>query len=411
MNSCRLCKNKKLEKIFDLGIIPLGYPIDKNRDSFKDIWKKKLEIKICPKCLLAQTVHLIPHNRLEIENHYHVVSKVLSDHSNKLYSLINSLVPYEKNPLICEIGCGDGSFLHTLQSHGFTNVLGIEPSIHSDIDYRFDVVADFFNKKIVQRLKKQKKFPDLIVASYVIEIIPNLNDFFQNLVDLMKVGSFTIIEVPYLNDLLRNFRIDSFAHLRCSYFNVNSLIFACKKYNLEIVDIWHDKKFRGGTIVIIVKKSAHPQKALKNNLLAWMKKEREELQTDYFKEFKKQVKERKEKIRKQLAFFIKAKRSVIGYGGGRKPSTLLNWLNLSSKEFKKIVDVDHNMHNKFIPIANIPIRTILDLPNKNGKAITMIILALDYTNEIISMLKKRIPRGSVIIVPLPKFTSIKVNSD
>ena len=405
MNSCCLCKSKRLVKIFDLGIIPLGYPIEKKKKSL-DVWKKKLEILICKKCLLAQTLHKVPEKKLASEIHYHTVSKVVTQHNNHYAKIIEQILTQEKNPLILEIGCSNGSLLNALINNGYSNVIGIEPSVHKDIKYDFEVITDFFNAKTVRRLKKDGKNPDLIISNYTIENIPRLGRFFKDLANLSKNGSYVIIEVPYLIDFIKNFRIDAFDHLDCNWFTVNSLLFAFKNYGFQVLDIKHDTNYRGGTFVVIAKKAKRTNIA--PTLSAWAKEERKTLHSDFFRDFGERIYKQRKMIRNEIDKLLKKKISIYGYGGGLKASTLINWLGLTQKEIKMVVDADHNKQNKIMPITNIPIKPVSDLQNNYQEKIAILIFALDYVKDVIPMLKQMLRKNSIIINPLPRFNSMVI---
>lgn len=52
-----------------------------------------------------------------------------------------------KHDFILEIGCGDGSFLKALKDYGFTNIIGIDPSLsYSSVDHDLNIYqADAFS--------------------------------------------------------------------------------------------------------------------------------------------------------------------------------------------------------------------------------------------------------------------------
>jgi SAM-dependent methyltransferase len=395
--------------VFELGTLPLGFPIEPSKALANQVWRQKLELVICKRCYLVQTVHKIPKEELVSENLYSSSSsKLVSDHDEQFSSNIPSLLSLSKDSLILEIGCGDGSLLEKFYQKGFSNLIGIEPSAHSEKGYPFEVITDFLNADVVRVLSNRGKYPDCIIAKHVIDLVPDLDLLFSNLANLMKNGAFVIIEVPYLIDFLNAFRIDGFAHLECCWFTINSLIYALDKYNMGIVSIEHETNYRGGTLRVIAKKGY--QKEISNLILDWKNKEVEELSPRSFNAFRDKIDRLRRDIRSKIAELTEEKKiPIYGYGGGLKASTLVNWLNLTSKEIKMVVDIDHNKHYKMIPIANIPIKPVPSLFNlaQNAK-IAVIILALDHVNEVEAILSKRLGKGSLIIHPLPEFKTIVI---
>lgn len=405
MNCC-LCGDKTFEKMFDLGILPLGFPVNASQSNTIQIWKERLELVMCKRCFLAQTVYKVPSEKLMSENLYlSKHSKILLEHVEQFVSSISSIVHLSKDLLILEIGCGDGLLLERFQQEGFKRVIGIEPSIHLDKKYPFYVIRDFFNSNVVKELKDAGKFPGLVIANYVIELIPDLRNFFIELSGLMKKETLLVLEVPYLNDFFKSFRVDGFAHLRCNWFTASSLVYAFNEFGIEVIDIQHDKDYRGGTLRAIGKK--HSMMGFNNRSIELIKKEKEALNTQFFNTFRNRIFATRNEILSRIKEIGKDI-SIYGYGGGVKASTLLNWLGVTSKEIKKIVDNDPNKQYRHIPIANIPIMPIQDLLNKKHEKIAVIILAIDHVNEVEQFLLQNLGKGSMIIHLLPEFRTIMV---
>lgn len=409
LNSCRLCGNRTFEKVFELGTLPLGFPIEPSNALTNQVWRQKLELAICNQCYLVQTVHKVSKEKLLSENLYlSESSKLVSDHDEQFSSDIPHLLSLSKDSLILEIGCGDGSLLERFYQKGFNSLIGIEPLIHPKKEYPFEVIVDSFSAKVVRTLKSRGEHPNCIIANYVVELVPDLDLFFSNLANLMKKGAFLVMEVPYFGDFLNTFRIDGFAHARCNWFTINSLIYALDKHNMGIANIEHDKDYRGGTLRVIAKKEY--QSEISSLLLNWKIKEMEELNSRLFSSFRHKIDKLRYDIKTKIAELIEVGEiSIYGYGAGVKSSTLVNWLNLTSKEIKMVADIDPNKHNKMIPIANIPVKPVSDLFNEGEKSkIAVINLALDHTNEVEALLLRRLGKGSLIIHLIPEFKTITV---
>jgi SAM-dependent methyltransferase len=410
VSSCGLCKGKAFQKVFDWGMLSLGFPVEPYEASTSQIWQEELALEICKRCFLVQTVHKIPHEKLGQENLYlSECSKLILDHYEYLSSYIPSLLSLPKDSLILEIGCGDGSLLRKFRQKGFENVIGVEPAIHPQREYPFGIIADFFNSNVVKILKNAGKYPDCIISNSVLYQVPDLDIFFTNLSSLMKKGSFAVIEVEYFNDAMRNLRFDGFAHLRCYWFTVNSLIYAFNKYKLQIIDIERDPDYRGGILRVIATKNKHSKENLKPHLLDWKDRELRELSSQSLKSFGDKINQIIEVAQGKIAELIEQKISIYGYGGGIKAATIVNSLNLTSKEVKMVVDMDPNKHGKVIPVANIPIRPVSDLfeQEESGKK-AVIILALDHAVEVEKLLLEKLKKNSMIIYILPEFRVVTV---
>jgi len=408
MNSCCLCGNSSFTDIFDLGPLPLGFPMNLDGQANEAVWRKNYKLVLCDNCLLGQTIHKVPNKNLKAENLYLSKRvKVVSDHDRHFSLHIPSLLSLSKDSMVMEIGCGDGSLLEQFQEVGYSKLLGIEPSPHKR-DYPFDIVTDYFNFKVVEQLKAQNKQPDLVITNYVIELIPNLQEFFKDLADLMKDGSFLVIEVPYLNSFLNNFRLDGFAHLRCNWFTMESLMWAFKKFGFRVIDIFLDENYRGGTLQAVVQKRSVDFLDIPPNLSQRLKQEKDQLTLPFFSSLRLKIDSYRDTTREKINELCEKGVLLYGYGGGLKASTIVNLLGLTSSQVVMTIDIDPNKQNKVIPVANIPIRPIDELFFEKTKEMGVIILALDHLVEVEGYLKGRLKKGSLLIHVLPEYKIFEV---
>jgi len=404
---CGLCGNNSFEKMFDLGVVPLGFPVEPKEIETREIWREKLELERCDRCFLVRTVSELPPESTVSENFYlSGFSQIVSDHDRWFSQDIPELLALDKNSLILEIGCGDGSLLNSFQDRGFNNLIGIEPAIHSKLDYPFEVVVDFFNADVVSRLKANNKQPDLIVSNHVLDCVGAVGEFFDNLRELMKEGSYFVMEVPYVNNILKNFRVDVFAHVTCSWYTANAIIAAFNKANLELVSLEVDLDYRGGSFIAIGKKQDSVS-SLKPEFKEWQEREKEELSGDRFVDFRERLNELRVEIRTKIQELLNEGITIYGYGAGIKTSTILNWLGLGNKEIGIIGDRDPNKRGKIIPVVNIPVRPVEELLSQN-EPIAVIILAIDHVKEIEATLLKELKPGSTIIHLLPEFKIVSL---
>lgn len=106
----------------------------------------------------------------------------------KKLKLINSFKTEEKTLL--DIGAGTGDFLATCKTHSW-NVFGVEPSkeareiaLRKNIDLQEEISA-----------YKNKRF-DVITMWHVLEHVPNLIEYIQQLKQLLKPNGVLVIAVP-----------------------------------------------------------------------------------------------------------------------------------------------------------------------------------------------------------------------
>jgi SAM-dependent methyltransferase len=405
--SCILCAGSHLEPLFDLGTLPLGFPVEVERAADGGVWQQPLELVLCRDCLLAQTVHLVPAGALRSENFYASErSRLVTQHDAAFATMMPARLGLRGDASILEVGCGDGSLLDRLRDAGFQRLVGLEPSIHRDKAYGYPVVEGELDAATVQRLRADTGAPDLIVANYVLELIPHLGPFMANLAALAAPGGRIVVEVPYLIDFMRTFRLDGFAHLRCGWFTARALVGAFRTAGLTVVDIEHDPTYRGGTLRATA--AGAVAGAASRTVSELLAAEEAALTPSAIAAFRDRIAAQRDAIASRLRQLRDGGLPVYGYGGGLKASTLVNWLRLTCRDVAWTADLDPNKQGRLIPVANIPIRPVDDLPERSGPAAAVLMLALDHAIEVEELLRRRLAPGSLIVYAVPESRTVIV---
>ena len=401
---CRLCGNGTLSSVFSLGKLPLGFPIEPTASD--NVWANDLALVICDRCHLIQTEHSVPDDKLSEENLYvSETAGVVMEHDERFVKEISHRLKLAPDTTVLEIGCGDGSLLERFRQNGYLNVIGIEPSLHPEKDYAFPVVESFFNADVVKQLVMNGQQPGFAFANYVIELVPDIATFITDLYNVMINGGYVVLEVPYFIDFVNNFRIDGFAHLRCLWFTITSLVYALQTSGFAVIDVEHDLTYRGGTLRVIAQKSYDGK--LPKHVQDWQVHERKVLNNETLEVFRENLQKRRETLRQTVQTLLTNNKTVLGYGAGLKSSTLLNWLGLTKESIRLVVDRDPHKHNRVIPHANIPIYPIHAL-EEFTQPVAVLILAIDHAHEVEAFLREKLPIGSEIIHLLPEYSCIEV---
>ncbi len=411
MHKCRYCGNEDYSKMFDVGVLPLGHPVDYSKVPQGYRWVAELGYMKCKKCQLVQTKHTVPAEQLVQENVIlSNVSNIISDHYWEYVSKFRDLIGLSNDDLVVEIGCSDAALLDAFVQQGFGNVLGIEPAPHPFIDYKVELVEDFFTVPVVRRLREAGKVPKLIIANSVILLIPEIDEFFNALDDYMDPGSFFVIEIPYFCDYIRAFRMDCFAHLRANWFTLQSLAHVYSEHNMQFVEIEHLSNFRSGTLRITVQKSeckVDNEKFLQSadEHIRWLVEEENRITSeDFAAEFESKINALRERVRGEVLKFAESGIPVYGYGGGIKASGIINWLGLTEREIKLTVDIDPNKHGRCIPCTEIPIRPVETLfEDRENESIALFVLAMDHLKHIRAEIEPKLRETDRLVQVLPEF--------
>ena len=374
---CRSCGNINLKRVVSLGYQPLANNLARKKNEKCDLYP--LEVNYCDKCHNCQlSVAVDP--KIMFSNYLYTssTSKVFRNHfieAAKKYSKVLKL--NKKNSYIIDIGSNDGVALKPFLELGFKKILGIEPAKNLAKlanKNKIKTFNGFLNKK---NIKKIKKSADLILASNVFAHSDKLKEMAECMLSLLSVKGTIVIEVQYLMNTLKDLTFDNIYHEHYNYWSLTSLVNFFKQFNAKI---FRSEKIdtHGGSIRVYIKKD---KKVKIESSVTKMLKEEDNFGIKDFKTYKK-FGEKVYKIRETVLANIKKlkenNKTIIGYGAPAKATTALNFFGIS-KEINFIVEDNKLKHNKFIPGVNIPIRSKLEIKNKNN---TLLVLAWNFFNDI-----------------------------
>ena len=173
---------------------------------------------------------------------------------------------------IMEIGSNDGVFLKNFDKK---KVIAVEPckNLARLTKKLFKTYDEFWNLKLANKLIKQKKGEiDLIFSANTISHIPNLNDTFRAINNILSEDGVLVIEDPSLLKVLQNNSYDQFYDEHVYVFSLISIKNIIQKYGLRLFDVEHLSTHGGSNRYYICKekgkykKSLRLKKAIKNEM-------------------------------------------------------------------------------------------------------------------------------------------------
>ena len=397
-----MCNCTNFELLWDLKNASYG-------DLFKNNFEEALKVKFhpfvlirCNNCKLLQLRDLT-----DISGQYdeYLYSSKTTNALVDYYALTATrlMSEYEIRPgsLILDIGSNDGSFLLEFKDKGM-RVLGIEPAKPASIladSFGITTLNEYFTKDTVKKITSTYGIPKLISINYTLANIPNLIDFFDNLVLLMNNETVISIITGYHIDQFAINMFDYIGHDHLTYLTLNDLEFISKKFSLKLLDVSRSEH-KGGSI--------HVTLSLKSANLESRSSVKQLIQREVWEKSKENIgildlKHRVDTISKETIKIIKMFHGSPIYGIGASISTsyLLNYFELN-KYITELYDDDSNKIGKFSPGVGKKVSSINDLPN-NSECLA-IILAWQHTNKILDRLKQVGFTGRIFApLPFPRF--------
>ena len=378
-NDCRVCLNKKISCVLDLGEQPLANNFHLND---KELDKYPLKLMLCTKCYHLQLSHIVNPNIL-FKNYIYVSGtsdtlikyfKWFAEYTlnkSKIYNDLSVL-----NPKILEIACNDGSQLDQYNSDCVT--MGVDPAqnIYTTISSkkRHKIYCDYWNEISAQNIKTEYKNVDIIIAENVFAHTDDIHSFIKNCKEVMSDNSVLFIQTSQAN-MVRNNEYDTIYHEHLSFFSIKSMETIVKMHGLYLNNV--DKvDIHGTSFIFEISKTEKIQNI--NDVL----KEEEEFgihSTTFYKKYEENCIDKTEKLKNILHDYKKQNYTIISYGASAKGNTILNFLRNNYIDY--IVDDNSLKWELYTPGTNIIVTDPMFLKENKNK-IAVLMLTWNFRDEI-----------------------------
>lgn len=373
------------------------------KDSNEDERRYPLSLVFCSNCGLVQTDYVVPPEEM-FRSYFWVsgTSDTIPVHFHELAEEAVKIVGAEQGSLVIDIGSNDGTLLKGFKTLGM-KVLGIEPAKNiAEIAHKngISTVNEFFNSDTARRISSGNGKAKIITATNVFAHVDDVFNLLEGVKTLLQDDGIFLIEVPYLMDMISKNEFDTAYHEHLSYFSVKPLVYLFKAAGMEISDVKRNT-VHGGTIRVYAKKKTSSA-TVSDSVEKLMKLEDEAglNSIDTYLKFAERVYNLKGELNSVLRRLKSEGKTVIGYGAPAKGNTLLNFFNVGPNELDYIADKNPLKHGVYTPGMHIPVVPVDKIPNT--KPDYMLILAWNFSDEIMRQQENFRDSGGKFIIPIPK---------
>ena len=406
---CRFCKNELTHEFIDL----VNSPPSNSFLSIEELNEPEvfypLKLFVCDKCFLVQIDEYKKSE--EIFSHKYAYFSSFSDtwltHARKYVEMITARVGLNKEAFVVEIGSNDGYLLQYFKERNIP-CLGIEPAKNTaDVarDKGIEVITEFFDVKLAERLVKEGRKADLIVGNNVLAHVPDINNFVKGLKILLEKDGVITLEFPHLMRLVEENQFDTIYHEHFSYLSFHTVTRIFSEQGLVLFDA-DEVPTHGGSLRIYVGHQEDRAKKISPNVDALYKKESAAGMGDlsYYLNFQ----DKANKVKYKLLSFLLTKRregkKVVAYGAAAKGNTLLNYCGIKKDLIQFVVDASPHKQGKFLPGSHIPVVSE-DLLRKTRPDFALI-LPWNIKNEIMGQLEYIRKWSGHFVIPIPELVIV-----
>jgi SAM-dependent methyltransferase len=403
VTQCRACGGRLAVTMADLGLQP---PSNAFLDSLAAARQEKrypLRAKVCEVCKLVQVDYdVAPEELFGNYVYFSSYSEDWLEHAQRYSQMARRRFELGPESLVIELASNDGYLLKNFVQAGIP-VLGIDPSdtvARAAEQAGVPTLVEFFGERVGERLAREGRGADLIIANNVLAHVPKLNDFVAGIARLLKPCGTVTIEFPHLLKLIEHVEFDTIYHEHFSYISLYAIERVFARHGLTIFDA-EELPTHGGSLRIF---AAHRDRADVERSATLISLEAREAAAGLANlETYSRFAERVEACRRALLdFFARAKReakTVAAYGAAAKGNTLLNFCGAGPSDITMVGDRNPHKQSKLLPGTHIPVVSPEELVRARPDYV--LILPWNLESEIRRQLAGIKSWGGRFVIPVP----------
>lgn len=410
VSSCRICGNKNLQCILDLGSQSLTGVFPKNKDPLA-ITSGPLRLVKClgeNVCGLVQLEHSYDLGEMYGLNYGYrsgLNQSMVTHLRNKVDGICRS-VALNPGDLVLDIGSNDSTTLQCYPNKGL-HLVGIDPTGVKFSTYypaHINLIPDFFSANLVRQ-----KFPNMkakIVTSFsMFYDLEDPTDFMQQVFEILDDDGVWVFEQSYLPAMLATNSFDTVCHEHLEFYTLKQIKWMADRVGFNIIDVEFND-INGGSFSVTVAKQKG--KAEINSKVQKILDQEIDLGLDGLKPFE-DFAVRANNARKELLQLIEGiherGQTICAIGASTKGNVLLQYYGLSDKQIPIVGEVNVEKYGCYTPGSWIPIGKEEDVLLKNPDY--LLILPWHFRKFFIENPNFA---GKKLIFPLPEVRIVEIPS-
>ena len=401
---CRMCDSQKLFKFLDLGKTALADRFMREPQLVRPEYEYPLEVMMCEDCGLAQLSVVVDPQLLYCEEYPYESSttKAGARHWTEFAETTARMLGLGANDLVVDAGSNVGVLLSKFRDQG-ARVLGVDPADNiAQIarDNGIDTISAFFNLETAKKVVASHGNATVLTGTNVFAHIHDLAGFAAAADHLLNQKGVVIVEMPYFGELLQNLEYDTIYHEHLSYVALSPAAKYFERYGFEIFEVQR-RDIHGGSFRLFARRKGSSDKPAADIVGQLLEMEKREGLQDpaRLKAFAEAVATNREELRGLINQLHADGKRVAAVSAPAKGMTLLNYCGLGRDLLDFVTEKSKLKIGRYTPGTRIQV--VSDDVLIRERPDYALLLAWNFSEEIMANLKQYSDAGGKFIIPIP----------
>ncbi|MDE1811074.1 MAG: class I SAM-dependent methyltransferase [Candidatus Micrarchaeota archaeon] len=398
---CRIC-NSKVTRFLDLGKTHPPEEFRRKSELGRPIRTFPLGLSYCPKCGQVQLSHEIPPDVMYKQHFFYdySITKTGDKHYTELAELLKKKYKLTNRDLVVDVGSNTGKLLMIFRKIG-VKILGVDPATRLVRVARKNgvpTIDSYFDSACAKRIVKAQGQARVITCNNVFDHVTDLHEFMRGVRILLKEDGVFVVEDPYFLTFFKTLGHVVY-HQQLDYILVKAFAKLFDAHGMELIDCeripWH-----GGSIRMYIafkdvyKVNRHVQEFINEENRLVLKNEPKAL-----KSWGGKILAQRDDMASLLKKLKRQGKSIGAIGASAKGNCLLYYSGIGPKTVDFITEKSNLKVGRYTPLG-IPI--VKDEVLFRKQPDYALLLAWNFSDELLAKLSPYTSKGGKIIVPIPK---------
>lgn len=407
VESCRICGNKKLVSLLNLGEQSLTGIFPKTRN--QQITSGPLELIKCDEtegkaCGLVQLRHSYALEEMYGDNYGYRsgLNRSMVEHLKRKVADIEKTIELQNGDLILDIGSNDSTLLQSYPKDKFL-LVGIDPTGKKFKSYYpeyITLIPEFFSTEIFKSQFGGRKAKVVTSIAMFYDLESPLS-FMRDVYEVLADDGIWIFEQSYMPKMLEMNAYDTICHEHLEYYALKQIKWLTDRAGFIIIDVEFND-INGGSFSIKAAKKNSPFReasSLIDDILGREKRLRL-FQLRPYEDFKTAIYKHKDALLKFLRITREEGKLILGYGASTKGNVILQFCDIGESDIPFIAEVNQDKFGCFTPGTKIPI--ISEQEARAMKPDYFVVLPWHFKSNIIKREHQYLNDGGKLVFPLPR---------